>query len=502
LFAIFSISTASWALFLGLFLNTSNLELALKFANSYYVSAAAIPIIFYFFSRVFKRENISFNKLELSFLAPFILIVLAIMTNNNFIVDKIFLVPGTEKDVVLNMFNYYLYTAYFIFFVVLSYTSLVHTHHATQNPVIKLQLKYVIGGTFLGYVLGTIFNLFLPAFGNYNLIWIGPLSVLVMVASVGYTIIKYHLFNLKVIATELFVFLLWFFILIRTILSESFQDQITNLLLLLAVTIIGFVLIKSVLKEVTIRKKLEVLTDNLERANEKLKELDELKTEFLSLASHQFRSPLTAMKGFSSLILEGSYGKINPAVKDAVEKIFQSSSNLAEVVQDFLDVSRIEQGSMKYEFEKVDLKVLVKEAVEILEPNVTEAGLKISSEAPDSNYFANVDRGKLNQVVINLIDNAQKYTKKGEIKVNLEKNAGKILIKIIDSGIGISKEDISKLFGKFVRNKGANEVNVKGTGLGLFIAKKIVEAHHGKIWVESEGQGKGSTFIVELDEEA
>ena len=249
--------------------------------------------------------------------------------------------------------------------------------------------------------------------------------------------------------------------------------------------LIGTLLIRSVRKEVEQREKLEILTKDLEKANEKLKELDHLKTEFLSLASHQFRSPLTAMKGYASLILEGSYGNVNPAVKDAVDKIFISSNNLEGVVQDFLDVSRIEQGSMKYDMEKINLKDLIQEVIDGLRPNISKAGLEISLNAPEENYFVSADKGKLNQVFT--IDNAQKYTKKGSITIFLSKVDGKILAEIKDTGLGIVEGEISKLFDKFVRSSGANKVNIKGTGLGLYIVKKIIEAHEGRIWVESEG---------------
>jgi signal transduction histidine kinase len=225
-----------------------------------------------------------------------------------------------------------------------------------------------------------------------------------------------------------------------------------------------------------------------------------LKTEFLSLASHQFRSPLTAIKAYASLIMEGSYGDVNPAVRDAVSKIFISSNNLVGVVQDFLDVSRIEQGSMKYNMEKLDLKDLVGEVIGGLKPNIEKAGLKISLKASDQNYFANVDKGKFSQVFINLIDNAEKYTKEGSIDIFMTKKNGTIRIEIRDTGIGLSKEEIPKLFDKFVRSKGADEVNIKGTGLGLYIVRKIVEAHEGKIWVESDGVNKGSSFFVEINE--
>jgi signal transduction histidine kinase len=351
---------------------------------------------------------------------------------------------------------------------------------------------------------------FLPVYGIV-MPPITNLSVAIGSGIIAYAILRYKLFDAKVVTAQLLTFILGSFTIIRLVVSDSVQWIIFNSLLLVITLLVGFYLIKSVLREVEQREEIENLAADLASANDRLKELDQLKTEFLSLASHQFRSPLTAIKGYASLILEGTYGKINPAVREAVGNVFESANNLVVVVQDFLDVSRIEQGKMRYQFAKIDMKPLVKSVIDSLEPNVTGAGLSIDFEAPEDHYYVRADEKKINQVIINLIDNAQKYTEGGSISVSLNNNKGlisvrlekendKVLIKVSDTGIGIAKEDIGKLFGKFVRNKKGVEINVSGTGLGLYIVKKIVEAHDGEIWAESEGVGKGSTFIVALDE--
>jgi signal transduction histidine kinase len=157
---------------------------------------------------------------------------------------------------------------------------------------------------------------------------------------------------------------------------------------------------------------------------------------------------------------------------------------------------------MKYDFKAMDLNDLVKSVIEELKQNVEKKGLKLTYECDTTKtYLVNVDSEKIKQVLMNIIDNSAKYTPKGEVKVSLTKNSsGKTLFAVKDTGIGISKDTIPKLFAKFIRAKNANETNIRGTGLGLFIAKEIITAHEGKIWVESEGEGKGSQFYVELAE--
>ena len=241
-----------------------------------------------------------------------------------------------------------------------------------------------------------------------------------------------------------------------------------------------------------------VLDQQLKEANDKLKELDKQKTEFVSIASHQLRSPLTAIKGYSSLILEGSFGPISDKVKEAVDVVFQSSQKLVLVIEDFLDITRIELGKMKYEMNKVDLQEIVSQVVNELRHSVESHDLELKYKPDTKKYWILGDKGKISQVVGNMIDNAMKYTKEGTISVLVSNEKGNIRLMVKDTGVGIPPDIISKLFQKFARAKDASKVNITGTGLGLFVAKQIVDAHKGKIWAESEGLGKGSTFIVEF----
>lgn len=247
-------------------------------------------------------------------------------------------------------------------------------------------------------------------------------------------------------------------------------------------------------------KELARLNEELGVANEKLKSLDKLKTEFLSLASHQLRSPLTAIKGYTSMLLEGSFGEVNTNQKEAIDRVFQSVQHLTKVVEDLLNVSKIEQGGMKYEMAPFDLAKNVKEIADDLSITAKNKNLVLSYESDSSDsYIVNGDMEKIRQVILNLIDNSIKYTKEGWIKVKVSKNLTNKTIRtsVSDSGMGMTDEIKNSLFQKFSRGEGG-KVNTGGSGLGLYLAKQIVEAHNGKVWVESEGPGKGSNFIVEL----
>jgi len=252
------------------------------------------------------------------------------------------------------------------------------------------------------------------------------------------------------------------------------------------------------LDKALVYEKLKVTNKKLEQANEHLQELDKLKSEFLSFASHQLRNPLTAMKGYASMLMQGEYGEVKEEQKKPVETIYNATDSLVKMVQDFLDVSKIEQGGMKYHKEPVDLRKMVEQVVSELQPAANDHGLVINKHIEEGDFVVNADEVKLKQVVVNIIDNAIKYTPEGSIDVSLTPRNDWVRLEVKDSGVGIDEEDIDKLFTKFTRAKDAHRQNSHGSGLGMYLAKMITEAHHGHIWAESEGSGKGTSFIVEL----
>jgi len=393
------------------------------------------------------------------------------------------------------------------FFSISAVVELLLKIYRCNEPNQKKQIKLVFFALTVLFLL-IVFTVLLPIIilGSTFFVPFTPFYVLLFLGITAYAITRHHLFNIKVIATQLLVFALWLVILIPTLLSKTFTDWLVNGLTLALVVLAGLFLIRSVKKEVDQREKIEGLmrelghaNDRLWVANEKLQELDKLKTEFVSMATHQLRAPLTAIKGYASMILENSFGPLEAKARGAVDIIFQSSQKLVNVIEDFLDISRIELGTMKYEKQEFDFREMVNKVVTELRPSIEKKGLQFSfSPTPDADYKFAGDSGKLAQVVGNLIDNAVKYTREGWINAALERRDSKIRLTVTDSGVGMPAEVIPKLFQKFIRADDAGKVNIQGTGLGLYVAKQIVEAHGGKIWAESEGAGKGSRFVVEV----
>jgi signal transduction histidine kinase len=363
----------------------------------------------------------------------------------------------------------------------------------------KRQIVFYMVGMFCFLTLFIFSNVFAEISDNYQINFFGPLGMTLFLCFLTYLIVRYHTFNIKLIGAQALVLSLVVLIAATFLVSDPFYSRIIMSVTLMLVVGLGYSLTKSVKKEVAQREHIEKLAKSLERANEKLKELDQLKSEFLSLATHQIRAPLTAIKGYSSMLLEGDFGVLPQKATDSIKTIMKSCQNLIDIVGDFLNISRIEQGRMVYEKSIFEMGELVKEVADELKPNIQNTDLSLELEIPNnSDTKINADKNKMKQVIGNIIDNAIKYTVHGSIKISVFNDKDKIKITVQDSGVGIDPSEIGKLFNKFSRTKDASKTNVIGTGLGLYIAKKMVEAHGGDIKISSEGLGKGTTFIIEL----
>lgn len=240
----------------------------------------------------------------------------------------------------------------------------------------------------------------------------------------------------------------------------------------------------------------------LEKANERLKELDELKDEFVSLASHELRTPMTVIKSYVWMLLNGKMGELNQNQKTYLERTFSSTEGLIKLVNDMLNISRIESGRLTIDPTPTDIGKLVYEVVTEMQTKAAEVGIHLSCTLPHSPVIVKADAGRIREVLINLIGNSIKFTSKdGSIVVTVDPEGHDFaLVKVKDNGRGISSFDILKLFKKFnmVGNSHLTKEKGQGTGLGLYLSKSLIELHGGKIWAESEGQNKGSTFSFTL----
>lgn len=248
----------------------------------------------------------------------------------------------------------------------------------------------------------------------------------------------------------------------------------------------------------SLQRRIDEATKELRFSNRQLQRLDEAKNEFISMASHQLRTPLTSIKGYLDMMLEGDLGKISPTQRAVLREAFSSSERMVRLINDFLNVSRLQTGKFTIDKQSVDIAQILRDEVSLLkvvaDQRSVEMALKIDKKIPS----LAVDSEKIRQVMLNMIDNAIYYSSPHKKVVITLKSSGKMIeFSVKDSGIGVSKSEQTNLFGKFFRGTNAKKRRPDGTGVGLFLAKKVILSHDGEMIFESE-EGKGSTFGFRL----
>lgn len=239
-------------------------------------------------------------------------------------------------------------------------------------------------------------------------------------------------------------------------------------------------------------------TQELEKLNEELKRLNKMKSDFISAVSHELRTPLTSIKGYASILMTGKLGDVLPAQKERLEKIDKHSNSLVHLINNLLDIARIESGKVQMEMKDISIKEMLDSIIDIISPQVKEKNisLKINSKIKFDKIKA--DQSQMERVFLNLLSNAAKFTpENGKITIDIEEKDNDTQFSIEDTGIGIPPQDIQKVFQEFFRADNALDQKIKGSGLGLSLVKKIIEAHKGKIWFDSE-LDKGTRFTFTL----
>jgi signal transduction histidine kinase len=339
--------------------------------------------------------------------------------------------------------------------------------------------------------------LFLAAFSWGNIIgtltedwgipqW-GLFGMPIFLAFLSYLIVRFRLFNIKLIATQALVFTLAILIGSQFFFITRFENRVLNGLTFGVAVVAGLFLVRSVKREVQQREEIQVLANNLEN--------------LLHLVSHGFKGPLTDVRAFVGNVREGAFGEFPPEVLTAMADVEKKIVEGIQGTETILKARDAKTGRMKYEKNSFDLKELVVQATDMIKHDAETKGLHLQVEIPDeaTDWTIIGDKTKLFELVLhNLLMNAVLYTPQGSIIVRLEKVTGKVRFSVRDSGIGLTDQDKAKLFTEGGHGKDSAKINVHSTGYGLYLAKSVVDEHKGRIWAESQGPGKGSTFFTEF----
>ncbi len=682
-FALFAFAAGLWTLGLAGFEFADSDTTALRWAQLYYLAAAIIPLAFAGFSLFFTGVVKKIKPVHIWLAMPTLLISTMILFFPELLGDQI-VYRDWGKEVILNWVGYSLYTIYFVVLTLFAFIVLVRGYIGSSG-LKRYYYQYLFSGFVLAFGVGMLFNLILPAFGNYQYIWVGPLSTLFYTSFVTYAIVKHRLFDIKLVIARSVAYalsiasliitysLLSFFVLSRFTeidinrSSESywlnigllvlvaatfpyikhFFDRITNKIfyrdtyetsafldklnqVLISEVSLNTLLVHSAttiaenlksefgqfavgvsdkqewryagthhskklealtteskqaklqelpwkvvitdqlddryqsLKKIlqnnnvailiqlavhpddkskntsmlalgprksgnpyskqdirlleiitselviaienslryeeiakfneTLKGEVDDATKQLRRTNEKLKAMDETKDEFISMASHQLRTPLTSVKGYLSMVIEGDAGELNEQQEKLLKQAFFSSQRMVYLISDLLNVSRLRTGKFLIEPSETSLPDIIEGELDQLRETAEVRGLTLKFDRPDNFPVVMLDETKIRQVIMNFLDNAIYYsTAGGDVVVELENRPKTIELRIIDSGIGVPRSQQHQLFSKFYRAENARRARPDGTGLGLFMAKKVVIAHGGAIIFKSV-EGSGSTF--------
>jgi len=229
----------------------------------------------------------------------------------------------------------------------------------------------------------------------------------------------------------------------------------------------------------------------------KEKLIEKMKTEFVSVAAHQLRTPLSAIKWTIRMILDGDVGEINEEQRELLEQTYISNERMIRLINDLLDVSRIEEGRLLYDQEDTRIEDVLDSVIEASQEMLRNKNMVLEVNKKETPKVK-IDKEKMGVVIQNLLENAIKYTEQGgKIKITLDNDEKNVIFKIEDSGVGIPKSQQDRIFTKFFRAENVTRMETNGTGLGLYTTKNIVQAHKGQIWFESE-ENKGTTFYFTI----
>ncbi len=369
----------------------------------------------------------------------------------------------------------------------------------TSQGILRKQYQYIMLGLLLmtGFITSTIFFPVLLE-NNQTYLPLAPLYALFFLGATAYSIIHHQLFDLKIIATKFFVAILSIIFFARLFATSDVDTFLFELSIFLSTVFFGYLLIKSVNKEVEQREQLAKLNRRLKRSNIRLEELLKLKSEFVGIASHQLRTPLTVLRGLLDMQVNGDFNNLPEAkVKSLQMDMLKSAVRLNSLISDLMDMTKME-GGITLQIKEVNLCDLLSEITQQLSSNFKQKNLETSMVCVNEIPPIEGDPKYLHEAFSNLIDNAEKYTQKGGISIRVRRVGPEVVVKIVDTGIGLTAEDKAKLFKKFTRGERSTTIHTEGTGLGLYIVKRVIDAHNGQISFDSEGAGKGTTVTVTL----
>lgn len=489
-FLYFSVLTAVWGIsnYLEYRFTTAN---EILWALRLHLFVSVLHAFFFFrLAYVFPKEKIDFPLWYRYALVPIVLIIMSVVLTPLVFSSVDTLAPAGQvtRATPGSGIGLFVLTA-----LGLLVSSLVILFRRTikASGIERRQSLVLSVGMFLTAALILVFNVVLPnIFLELSFIPLAALFVFPFVVFTSYAIFRHGLFNLKVATTAFLGFMVAVFTFVNVLYSIDISGVVINITAFLIVLIGSIKIVQDMLN-------LKNLTDELRETNERQEGL-------FHFIGHEVKGFLAKDANAFAALRDGDFGAIPEQLKSFVEQALKQARDGERSVTEILKASNLKKGMVSYVKEPFNLKARVAEAVEKMRPVAEQKGLSLSFTADEGNgsYMLIGDTNEITDHVLrNLIDNAINYTPSGSIALSLTKENGKMVLKVKDTGVGIADDDRKYLWTEGGHGKDSQKINVHSTGYGLYIAKKIIEDHGGTIEAESEGAGKGATFIVEFPAE-
>jgi signal transduction histidine kinase len=498
IFLFFSLITALWVIANYFSYHTYNIVQALWAIRIVVFLATFQAIALYELFLVFPHETFTFSKYNKFFLVPTAFIIAALMLtplgfkSANIVSNAI--VPTANEGIGILLFAFFT-----IALVFKTFSVLILKIKKTQNSIEKKPLRIILIGSIISYSLIVIFNLIFPSLFNItNFIPYSSLFVFPSVIFTSYAILKHKLLQIKASEAVILIFILLSATLAQVVYSHTFYEIILRGAMFLLIVVFCIFLLRLVINESDQKYKIQQLANDLEIANLRLTELSELKIKFTSLATHQLATPLTAIKGYISLLQEENYSNKTLEEQQMLSGIQRLTNNLVTVIGDFLDISQLEDNVETPIITTFDLNSLLTNLSDRFRTLFERKGILFSIGIEQTNSLITTDNIKLQQAINNILENSVKYTKSGFVHIQLVNRESKYQITITDSGVRNFPDIPDKLIKKFTHSGNKNEANIIGNSLGLFVAKQIIELLSGNFSIKQSFKPDGVIFNVEL----
>jgi len=472
-----SVLFSLWSI-LNLIVWVNDIPLIISFVWSFFgIIIALLFLACIYFTEVYitkKDVGIKTKIVWLMLLSPLIIFINQAVTEFNVVNCEVVINHNYDN------YGYIVGLISFIWILIFSITK----YFKSKELVERKQIILLVSGISAFLISFFVTGFWASYWDNFELEQYGLFGMVIFMAYLAFLIVRFKAFDIKLLGAQALVWAL-----VITIGSEFlFVTTLTNQILvgvtLVISSILGLSLVRSVKKEVTLREHLEI-------ANGGQKNL-------IHIMNHQIKGYLSTNKNIFAELLTDDYGKVPEEATDLIKKGLESSDNGQKYVSDILRGASAENGTLVYDMQPMDFKDLVSEVVLKEKEVADKKGLKFEVNIADGDYNMVGDCCHLREAIRNLVDNSIYYTPQGGIFINLKRKANSVIFSVKDTGIGIKEEDKTKLFKSGGVGSDSLKINVNSSGYGLAFVKGIIDQHKGKVWFESAGSGKGSTFYVEL----